>query len=101
VGADKPLASDLADRSGNGLWSTQPSPETVKGSEEAAGVRGGRRRGATLHQVHLCWPESEEEGIATAHRVWPNAGIPGDLTQELVIPRHYERSSTTPSAVAT
>jgi len=89
VAADKPLASDLAGRSGDGLWSTQPDPETVKGFEEAGG------EGPRYIQVHLCWAESEDEAIETAHRVWPNAGIPGDLSQELVIPRHYEQAAQT------
>ncbi len=89
VAADKPLASDLAGRSGDGLWSTQPDPETVKGFEEAGG------EGPRYIQVHLCWAVSEDEAIETAHRVWPNAGIPGDLSQELVIPRHYEQAAQT------
>ncbi len=96
VAADKPLASDLAGRSGDGLWSTQPNSETVKGFEEAGG------EGPRYIQVHLCWAESEDEAIETAHRVWPNAGIPGDLSQELVIPRHYEQAAktVTPGLVA-
>ncbi len=94
--ADKPLAADLAGRSTDGLWSTKPDPETVRGFEEAGGA------GPRYIQVHLCWAESEEEAVTTAHRVWPNAAIPGELPQELVVPRHFEQAAetVTPELVA-
>ena len=89
VAADKPLAAALAGRSGDGLWSTKPNPETVKSFEDANG------EGPRYIQIHLCWAESEEEAVETAYRIWPNAAIPGDLSQELVIPRHYEQAAQT------
>ena len=73
VAAAKPLAADVAAHSGDGLVSTSPDAELVQGYRQAGGD------GPVYGQMTLCWAESEEEGVATAHRVWPNAGIKGDL----------------------
>jgi hypothetical protein len=32
--------------------------------------------------------------IATAHRVWPNSAISGQLTQDLPTPAHFEQASS-------
>ena len=39
---------------------------------------------------------SEEEAQArkTAHRLWPNEVLPGELAQELPSPRHFEQASS-------
>ena len=37
--------------------------------------------------------ESVEEGVRIAHRYWPNAGVPGELSQVLPSPRHFEQAS--------
>ena len=40
-----------------------------------------------------CWAPTEEEGVKTAHRLWPNSGVPGELSQVLPSPRHFEQAS--------
>ena len=34
-----------------------------------------------------------DEGIDQAHRLWRNAGLPGELAQVLPSPRHFEQAS--------
>jgi coenzyme F420-dependent glucose-6-phosphate dehydrogenase len=85
VAASKPNAAELAGRAGDGLISTAPDPELVE-QFDAAGGEGKPKVG----QVTVCFAESEEEARRTAHAWWPNAGITGDLSQELALPRHFE-----------
>ncbi len=41
----------------------------------------------------VAWAETAEEGVDHAHRLWANAGIPGELAQVLPSPRHFEQAS--------
>ncbi|MDP8910963.1 MAG: TIGR03557 family F420-dependent LLM class oxidoreductase, partial [Actinomycetota bacterium] len=74
VAAGKPLAADLAGRDGDALVATSPQASLVDGYRSAGG--GGPCYG----QITVCWAETEEQGVETAHRVWPNAGLKGDLS---------------------
>jgi coenzyme F420-dependent glucose-6-phosphate dehydrogenase len=96
VAAAKPLAADVAAGSGDGLCSTAPEASLVQGYRDAGGD------GPVYGQVTCCWAESDEEAKETAHRVWPNAAIKGDLAQELPLPLHFEQAaqSVTPDEVA-
>jgi coenzyme F420-dependent glucose-6-phosphate dehydrogenase len=87
VAASKPHAAELAGRAGDALVSVAPEAEIVEAYEGAGG--GGPRYG----QITVCWAESEEKAKETAHRVWPNAGIQGDLSQELALPMHFEQAA--------
>jgi len=37
--------------------------------------------------------EDERAALKTAHRLWANAGVPGEAAQELRMPRHFEQVS--------
>ena len=39
------------------------------------------------------WADTEEEGVDHAHRLWANAGLPGELAQVLPSPQHFEQAS--------
>jgi G6PDH family F420-dependent oxidoreductase len=86
VAAAKPLAADVAGRSGDGLVSTAPDASIVEGYRDAGGD------GPCYAQITVCWAASEEEAKETAHRVWPNAALEGDLGQELALPLHFEQA---------
>jgi len=96
VAAAGPKAATLAGRIGDGFWSTVPKPDLVKGFEDAGG------RGPRYGMVTVCWAPDEEQAKRTAHEWWPNAGLPGQLTQELALPAHFEQAVTlvTPEALA-
>jgi coenzyme F420-dependent glucose-6-phosphate dehydrogenase len=88
VAAAGPLAADVAGRIGDGLVSTAPDREVME-SFEASGGAGKPRYG----QITVCWAATEENGKATARRIWPNAAITGELSQELPLPKHFEQAA--------
>jgi coenzyme F420-dependent glucose-6-phosphate dehydrogenase len=83
-------AVELAGRIGDAFVSTSPERELIETFEDAGG-RGKPRYG----QITICWAESDEEARRTAHEVWPNAALKGDLTQELPLPEHFEQAAAT------
>ncbi|MBD0329422.1 MAG: TIGR03557 family F420-dependent LLM class oxidoreductase [Thermoleophilia bacterium] len=86
VAASKPLAADVAAHSGDALISTAPDASLVQGYRDAGGD------GPVYAQITCCWARTEEEGVRTVHETWPNAGLKGDLSQELALPLHFEQA---------
>lgn len=87
MAAAGPKAATLAGRIGDGLVATSPNPETVQAFEEAGG------KGPRYGQMTVCWGQDEAKALQTAHEIWPNAGIPGELGQELPTPTHFEQAA--------
>ncbi|GAA0733358.1 TIGR03557 family F420-dependent LLM class oxidoreductase [Dactylosporangium roseum] len=83
-----PKALDLAGRIADGFMSTQPNAEHVEHFRKAGGgdkpVQGGFKG---------CYAASEDEAVRIAHRLWPNSGLPGELSQVLPSPKHFEQAS--------
>jgi G6PDH family F420-dependent oxidoreductase len=82
-----PAAAKLSGRIGDGFWGNAPDPELI-GAFEAAGGSGPR-----YAQLNLCWAENEAAAKKTVHQVWPNAAIPGQLSQDLPTWTHFEQAS--------
>lgn len=82
-----PKAVEVAARIGDGYWGHSPDPEFVEGYRKAGG--GGPR----YAQVNLCWAEDEAAARKTVHEVWPNAGLPGQLSQDLPTWTHFEQAT--------
>jgi len=80
-------SAELAASYGDGLWSTSPDPEVVQA------YRGAGGQGPIYGQVTVSWAPSEEEGRRIALEVWPNAGIPGQLSQDLPTWTHFEQAA--------
>jgi G6PDH family F420-dependent oxidoreductase len=89
VAGSGPRSAALAARLGDGLIGIAPDEEFTKAYRDAGG--SGPRYG----QLHICWAEREEQGRATALEMWPNVAIPGELGQELPLPRHFEQAAQT------
>lgn len=89
-------AAEAAARCGNGLWTTGTSSDVVTAFEEAGGS------GPVYAQLTLCWATDRGEAIETAHRIWPNTGVPGQLSQDLRTPFHFRQASqlVTPEMIA-
>ena len=85
VAASGPRAAGLAGELGDGFIGTAPDAALIKAFEGAGG--SGPRYG----QVTLCWAASEREARRTAHTWWPTGAIPGESTQELPNPAHFEQ----------
>jgi len=87
VSAFGPKAVQLAARRGDGYICVGPAGDLVQKYRSAGG------RGPAQSGLKVCYAESEEDAVATAHRLWPNDGLPGELAQVLPTPRHFEQAS--------
>jgi G6PDH family F420-dependent oxidoreductase len=54
--------------------------------------RGGS--GPRLTELLVNVEEPEERALATLHQHWPNPAIPGELSAELSLPRHFEQAAS-------
>lgn len=80
-------SAELAGTHADGLWATSPSRETVDA------YRRGGGDGEVIGQLTLCFGRDRDEAIDTALEVWPNAGLPGQLSQDLPTYTHFEQAS--------
>jgi coenzyme F420-dependent glucose-6-phosphate dehydrogenase len=96
VAASGEKAAGLAGEIGDGFWSTAPKRELIEAFQGAGGS------GMRLGGLHVCWAASESDAVKIAHEWWPNAGIPGELGQELPMPAHFEQAASlvTPDQIA-
>ncbi len=88
IAASGEKAAELAGRIGDGLIGLSPDEDFMSTFDEAGG-RGKPR----LAEVQVCWNESEEAAVKVAKEWWPNVAVPGELGQELPLPRHFEQAS--------
>ncbi|KAB1148685.1 LLM class F420-dependent oxidoreductase [Streptomyces luteolifulvus] len=88
VSAFGPQAAEVAGRIGDGLITMMP---------DAAFVERFRRGGGGAKPVYgglkVCWGSDRHEAVRTAHRLWANEQLPGELAQILPTPRHFEQAS--------
>ena len=77
----------LAARIGDGLISTQPDRESLE-QYAAEGGKGPRQGG-----LKVCWGRDEQAARKTAFELWPNTMLPGQLSQELALPSHFEQAT--------
>jgi len=82
-----PKATDVAARIGDGYISTAPEAELVKRFKDSSGGKPAQAG------AKVAWAQTAEEGWQHAHRLWPNAGLPGELAQILPTPEHFEQAS--------
>jgi G6PDH family F420-dependent oxidoreductase len=91
-----PKAVELAARVGNGFVTTSPDKDSIERFRRGAGdklVQAGAK---------VCFGPDAEEAAATAHRIWPNDCLPGELAQILPTPEHFEQAAelVTPEMLA-
>lgn len=82
-----PKALEVAARIGDGYITTMPDREMV---EEFHRLAGGDK--PTQGGTKACYAPTREEAVEQAHRLWSTSGIPGELTQELPSPKHFEQA---------
>ncbi len=87
VSAFGPKALDLAARIGDGFINTADDADAVASFKEKSGGK------PCLGGVKVAWADTEDEGVDHAHRLWANAGLPGELAQVLPSPQHFEQAS--------
>jgi G6PDH family F420-dependent oxidoreductase len=84
-----PKAIDVAAKIGDGFATVGPDADAVKR------FRGGAKNNGTLVQggLKVCWGSDEAQARQTAHRLWANDGLPGELAQVLPTTQHFEQAS--------
>ncbi len=83
-----PKAVDLAGRIGDGYVSTMPDGELVSRFRSAGGGKKVAQAG-----FKAAFAATEDEGARIAYEKWPNAGVPGELSQVLPSPKHFEQAA--------
>jgi G6PDH family F420-dependent oxidoreductase len=78
---------DLALRIGDGFITTNPEAEQVSAWHQKTGDKPAQAG------YKVCVADAEDEGVRIAHRLWSNAGVPGELSQVLPSPKHFEQAS--------
>ncbi|HEY7905115.1 MAG TPA: TIGR03557 family F420-dependent LLM class oxidoreductase, partial [Casimicrobiaceae bacterium] len=81
-------SADLAGRIGDGFISTAPKRELVQEFDA-----GGAPNRPHYAQITVCYAKDETQARKTALEVWPNAGLPGELSAELPLPRHFMQAA--------
>ncbi|MFI2711558.1 TIGR03557 family F420-dependent LLM class oxidoreductase [Micromonospora sp. NPDC018662] len=83
-----PKAIELAARIGDGYVSMMPDADMVRRFRDAGGgdkpCQGGFK---------AAYADTADEGARIAYERWPNAGVPGELSQVLPSPRHFEQAA--------
>jgi G6PDH family F420-dependent oxidoreductase len=82
-----PKATELAAEIGDGYINTSPDQELVSLFKSGSGGK------PAMGGFKVCWADTEDEGVEIAHRLWANAGLPGELAQVLPSPAHFEQAS--------
>ncbi len=85
IAAGGPESAALAGKHGDGLINTSPDKEVVE-----AYVRAGGDKEPTYGQLTVCWGEDEDKAAATALEIWGYTALPGQMSQELALPKYYE-----------
>jgi G6PDH family F420-dependent oxidoreductase len=83
-----PKSVRLAARIADGYVTTIPDADLV-GLYRSEGGKGPVQAG-----TKVCFGPDEAEAIRTAHRLWPNEQLPGELAQLLPTPAHFEQATT-------
>lgn len=81
-------AAELAGRIGDGLWGHASDPAAVPAFTRAGGT------GPRYAQITCCWAEDPKAAQQTVARVWPNAAVPGQLSQDLPTWTHFEQATS-------
>jgi G6PDH family F420-dependent oxidoreductase len=79
-----PKAIEVAARIGDGFCTTSPEKDAIGQYREQGG------KGPVHAGTKVCFMDDEDEARRTAHRLWPNEALPGELAQ--ILPAHFEQA---------
>lgn len=82
-----PKSTDLAVRRGDGLVGTTPDREMLQQFRRKAGTDK-----PCYGELTVCFDTDQQRAIKTAQEIWPIAGLPSPLLQELPLPSHFEKA---------
>ena len=84
-----PKSIEVAGRIGDGFCTASADREAIELFRASGGGGKPVQAGAKV-----CFGSDEAESRRTAHRLWPNDGLPGELAQVLPTPEHFEQASS-------
>ncbi|CAA9482973.1 MAG: Dehydrogenase [uncultured Solirubrobacteraceae bacterium] len=87
VSAFGPRAVSMAARIADGFMTVGPEAEFLEQYRSEGGT------GTSHTALKVCVGPDEEHCIDEAYRLWPNAGLPGELAQILPTVRHFEQAT--------
>jgi G6PDH family F420-dependent oxidoreductase len=82
-----PKATARAAAFADGYVNVQPAKELVD-RYRAAGGRGEASAG-----MKICWGPDADACAERVHRLWRTTGVPGELSQELRVPAHFDQAA--------
>jgi G6PDH family F420-dependent oxidoreductase len=82
-----PKSTALAARIGDGYVNTAPEPDAVADYRKQGG------EGTTVGMAKVCWADDESSARKLAFDVWKTTAVPGELSQELPMPAHFEQAA--------
>jgi len=82
-----PKSVDLAASVGDGYAVVGPAGDLIQRYRSQGG------EGPVQAGTKVCWGPDEAECRRTAHRLWPNEGMSGELAQVLPNPAHFEQAA--------
>jgi G6PDH family F420-dependent oxidoreductase len=88
VAASGPASARLAGEVGDGLIATSPDAGLV---DRFVGSGG---RGPRLAEILVCVDDDEDAAMRTIVERWPLPAIPGPLSAELPLPKHFEAAAS-------
>ncbi|MEA2123586.1 MAG: hypothetical protein QOI80_368 [Solirubrobacteraceae bacterium] len=83
-----PKAIEVAARIGDGFCTVGPDDGAIRQFRENGGGDKPVQAGAKV-----CFGDDEAACKQTAHRLWPNESLPGELAQILPTPAHFEQAA--------
>jgi G6PDH family F420-dependent oxidoreductase len=83
-----PKAAEVAGRIADGYITTMADGDLVEEFRKAGGAGKPTQAG-----FKVSYADTRDEGVKIAHRLWSNAGVPGELSQVLPSPKHFEQAS--------
>jgi G6PDH family F420-dependent oxidoreductase len=84
-----PKSARLAGRIGDGFTCTKPDPDLIQTFRDAGGAGKPMQVG-----TKVCYGPDEASARETAHRIWRNEALPGELAQVLPTPEHFEQATS-------
>ena len=82
-----PKAIEVAARIGDGFITTTPSADDI------ADYRRHGGSGSTQAAAKVCWHEDKQQAVKIAYKYWRNSFVPGQLSQDLPTPTHFDQAS--------
>lgn len=81
-------AAAAAGAEADGMFGTAPDPELLKTFASSGG--GDKPR---IGELTVCFAESHDVASETVRAAWPIPAIPGEVSSELPLPRHFEQAA--------